>query len=868
MRVAFYARVSTERQQQAQTIEQQVARLREYVASHDGYSVQEEHIFRDDGYSGATLKRPGLDALRDQAAQAAFEDVLVTAPDRLARNYVHQMVLLEELTQRGCPVQFIDHPLGNGPHDHLVVQIRGAVAEYERTLIADRMRRGRQAKLRSGQLLPWTRAPYGYRLDPERPRDPTLVRTDAAEAALVQDLFMTYAAGEATLWALAKGLTDRGVLSPTGRHHWTPSSIRGILINPCYTGLAVSGRWQVVPARQRASALRPIGSGWSHSTRAHPQAEQITIPVPALVSAEQFALVQQRLATNQQLALRSTTHEYLLRGLISCGRCRLQCTGRQNHHAERYRYYVCRGKQHPTSSSHDDRCPARFIPAAQLDDLVWTDLCQVLQHPEHLRQALDRAKAGAWLPDELRRRQLTLRGIQEALARQRERLLEAYLAEVVELAEFERKDGELRHRQEDLARQERELAVRSQRQLEVSVLAQSMIEICERLSCGLAHATFAQRRQLIELLIDRVVVTDGAVEIRYVIPTTDASTHTRFCHLRTDYFNRPAVIVGADDALGKPMRGVGDKQEQAPRDGRFLQGHDLHPGVVRQRQAGRGKRLLPAIDLLGLPGGTRQPLEVRHDLLPPPAIRQVDAIQPEARDPGEPPRPKRLCQGFREIPRVEDDGLKEEAKPTALLDEPQRQLMFRDAARRLQPEPHGEVPARRDPVRGHHHVPFDPLLGLGVLDDRDLLHRFRIHVVLEDRVVDDQKAAAGLGEAGVLFHEPDQSPHDLLGRPGGFPEEPALGARMAVAGKEVIEGLHREAGRHDQPNDVLGKVLELVGSTKTIPEAVQQFCPHRRNAHHRPHRRLLLRRSCDDCCVESVSTPSTPKLLRLAQVRY
>jgi site-specific DNA recombinase len=592
MRVAFYARVSTERQQQAQTIEQQVTRLREYVASHDEYAVREEHIFRDDGYSGATLKRPGLDALRDEAAQATFEGVLVTAPDRLARNYVHQMVLLEELAQRGCPVQFLDHPLGNDPHDHLVVQIRGAVAEYERTLIADRMRRGRQAKLRSGRLLPWTRAPYGYRLDPERPRDPTLVRVDTAEAAIVQDLFMTYAAGEATLWALAKGLTDRGVLSPAGRNHWTASSIRGILINPCYTGLAVSGRWQVVPARRRASALRPIGPGWSHSARAHPQAEQITIPVPALVSAEQFALVQQRLATNQQLALRSTTHEYLVRGLVSCGRCRLQCTGRQNQHAERYRYYVCRGKQPPTSSSHDDRCPARFIPAAQLDELVWTDLCQVLQHPEHLRQALDRAEAGTWLPDELRRRQATLRSIQAGLARQRERLLEAYLAEVVALAEFERKDGELRHRQEDLARQERELAARNQRQLEVSVLAQSMIEICERLRRGLDHATFAQRRQLVELLIDRVVVTDGTVEIRYVIPTTEASTHTRFCHLRTDYFDLPGAALAVEQDAASPVQVVADDVVQIPMavcchdesDGAVVgEMHRAHPGTRLRR---------------------------------------------------------------------------------------------------------------------------------------------------------------------------------------------------------------------------------------------------------------------------------------------
>jgi site-specific DNA recombinase len=72
--------------------------------------------------------------------------------------------------------------MSDDPHDHLLLQIRGAVAEYERTLIAKRMRRGRLAKLRAGLLLPWTRAPYGYRMSPDRPRDPRGVTTDPAEA--------------------------------------------------------------------------------------------------------------------------------------------------------------------------------------------------------------------------------------------------------------------------------------------------------------------------------------------------------------------------------------------------------------------------------------------------------------------------------------------------------------------------------------------------------------------------------------------------------------------------------------------------------------------------------------------------------------
>ena len=179
MRVALYVRVSTDRQQQAQTIEQQVTQLQGFVAAHEGegWTVAAEHVFRDDGYSGAKLDRPGLDALRDRAAQAAFDVVLVTAPDRLARKLVHQMVVLEELERHGVRVVFCDRPPSDDPHEQLVTQIRGAVAEYERTLIADRMRRGRQARLRSGQLLPWTRAPYGYRLHPSGPATRQLCRS-------------------------------------------------------------------------------------------------------------------------------------------------------------------------------------------------------------------------------------------------------------------------------------------------------------------------------------------------------------------------------------------------------------------------------------------------------------------------------------------------------------------------------------------------------------------------------------------------------------------------------------------------------------------------------------------------------------------
>src|SRR5215217_8226004 len=151
---ALYVRVSTDRQAQAQTIEQQLERLKAHLEM-EGEALSAENVFRDDGYSGASLNRPGLDQLRDRVRRTVVNRVMVTSPDRLARNYVHEMVLIEELERAGCSVEFLDRPMSHDHHDQLLLQIRGAVAEYERVLIAERMRRGRQMRLRSGTMLPW-----------------------------------------------------------------------------------------------------------------------------------------------------------------------------------------------------------------------------------------------------------------------------------------------------------------------------------------------------------------------------------------------------------------------------------------------------------------------------------------------------------------------------------------------------------------------------------------------------------------------------------------------------------------------------------------------------------------------------------------
>ncbi|MHC4307890.1 MAG: recombinase family protein, partial [Planctomycetota bacterium] len=500
MEVALYVRVSTNRQQQQQTIEQQIARLQDYLATQPDWHLADAHLYRDDGYSGTKLNRPGLDRLRDRAALGAFERVLITAPDRLARNYVHQMLLLEELTQRGCQVEFLERPMSDDPHDHLLLQIRGAVAEYERTLIADRMRRGRQAKIRSGRLLPWTVPPYGYLRDPECPRDPSRLRLDPVKAAVVIQLFAWYTDPHmsSTLYGVAKQLSDEQIPTPTGKPRWNTASVRGILCNPVYTGSAHSGKSRLVPARQRYSALRPVGPGRSH--RPTPPEDWLPIAVPALISQETFDAAQARLKHNSRRARRNNTaHAYLLRGLLSCGQCQLACTGRSSQSG--YSYYVCRGRTEPLRVALGARCTARYTRAQPLDDLVWQDLCQVLTQPALITHELQRAQEGAWLPQALQARQRTLREALAQLDRQQARLLDVYLAEVIGREEFERKRQELTQTHQSLTRQQHQLEAQAQQQVDVLALAHGIEAFCQRIAPTLDQLTFAQRRQLVELLV-------------------------------------------------------------------------------------------------------------------------------------------------------------------------------------------------------------------------------------------------------------------------------------------------------------------------------------------------------------------------------
>jgi site-specific DNA recombinase len=332
---AIYARVSSDQQAEAGTIDSQLAALRARVAA-DGLPLAEDLIFSDEGYSGATLLRPALDQLRDLVALQGLDRLYVHSPDRLARHYAYQVLLLEEFQRAGVEVIFLNRPVGQSPEDELLIQVQGMIAEYERAKIMERSRRGKRYAAQQGKVAVLSGAPYGYRYI-------TLAEGDGqaryeiipSEALIVQQIFAWVGLERLSLGEVCRRLKQQGVLTRTGKTTWDPAVIRAMLKNPAYKGQAGFGKTHDSPPRPKLRPQRghPVHPRRPRTTLDVPQAQWLSIPVPALISADLFAAVEAQLAENRARARqRQRGARYLLQGLVVCAQCQYAFYGKPISH--------------------------------------------------------------------------------------------------------------------------------------------------------------------------------------------------------------------------------------------------------------------------------------------------------------------------------------------------------------------------------------------------------------------------------------------------------------------------------------------------------------------------------------------------------
>ncbi len=306
VRPALYARVSSEQQAEAGTIASQLEALRQRVRQ-DDLALEDELCFADDGYSGTTLLRPALERLRDVAAAGGIDRLYVYSPDRLSRKYAYQVLLLDELRRGGVEVVFLNSAIGDSPEQHLLLQVQGMLAEYERAQLMERCRRGKLHTARAGGANALAAAPYGYRYV-RKADGGGVARFDVLleEARVVRQIFEWVGCEHVSLAEVARRLQQQGIRTRTGQPRWDRSTLCDMLKNPAYIGTAVYGRTRVGPRRPR---LRPPRGQPDQPRRPYSTYETpspgIVIPVPVLVSAELFAAVGEQLEENRRRNRRS-----------------------------------------------------------------------------------------------------------------------------------------------------------------------------------------------------------------------------------------------------------------------------------------------------------------------------------------------------------------------------------------------------------------------------------------------------------------------------------------------------------------------------------------------------------------------------------
>ena len=518
---AIYARVSSDRQKEEQTIASQTSALRAYAAEH-GYLVPEGWVYEDEGWSGATLVRPGLERVRDLAAQGQVDSLLVYSPDRLSRKYAYQVLLLEEFARAGVDVVFVRAPRVETPEEVLLVQFQGMIAEYEKAQISERTRRGKRHRARCGVVNVLSGAPYGYRY--VRKAEGELARYEIfePEAVVVREVFRRYTEETSPIGAITRWLTDSGIPTRTGKPQWERSTIWGMLRNPAYQGTACFQKTAMTPREhvRVTRRLRQRGGVPVHpaSLRDRPREEWIEIPVPALVTPTQYALAQVRLAENRRFAARHTKTPTLLQGLLVCRSCGYAYYRTSTRTSRRTLfYYRCLGSddyRYPEGR----RCTNRPVRQDTLDALVWDEVIRLLEHPALVRQEIDRRLAVVRTehPITVKRESLvkTLDRIRGAIAR----LIEAYQEGLLSLEELRKRMPPLRQR-ETLAEAQRVAFEADLTDAETYVtLARSLEGFLAKLHEAAHTLELADRQRVVRLILKEVQVGPDTLVLRHSIP--------------------------------------------------------------------------------------------------------------------------------------------------------------------------------------------------------------------------------------------------------------------------------------------------------------------------------------------------------------
>ena len=531
LRVALYARVSSEQQTAQRTIASQVTALEAKIVE-DGLHLEPDHRFIDEGYSGATLVRPALERLRDRVAAGAVDRVYVHSPDRLARRYAYQVLLIDEFRRLGIEILFLNRAIGLSPEDDLLLQVQGMVAEYERAKILERSRRGKRHAAHHGRISVLSGAPYGYRyIGKHEGGGVARYAIDEAEAPAVRLMFQWIGHERLSIGEVCRRLQQRGYLTRSGKSAWDRTTVWGILKNPAYIGTAAFGKTRIGARRER---LRPVRGGaeqprWSYGTYDVPETEWLRMPVPALIENELFAAVQEQLAENRRRNRQNRRGQrYLLQGLLVCRRCGYADYGKAispraaNGKRRDYAYYRCCGSD-AYRFGGQRLCANPQLRTDRTDAAVWQEVQRLLHNPDLIAAEDERRLHQAQHPDADRPDRVTAEAQIAKLRRGVARLIDGYAEGLIEKAEFEQRITGLRQRIKIWEQQATALRDEAALRRTLSLLIGRLEDFAKQVQERMTTLDWSLQRDLIRLLVKRVEVDHDEINVVFRVAPSPGS---------------------------------------------------------------------------------------------------------------------------------------------------------------------------------------------------------------------------------------------------------------------------------------------------------------------------------------------------------
>lgn len=523
--IALYARVSTEKQIHSDTIASQIIAIENKIKE-DGYILLDEYKFIDNGFSGANLQRPALERLRDKVYGGEIDKIYIHSPDRLSRKYAYQMILLEEFQKSGIEVIFLNNQINDTPESHLLLQMQGMIAEYERAKITERHRRGRIHAAKKGSVNALSGAPYGYHYIPKHiGGGQASYEINEEEAEIVRKMFYWVGHERLTLGEVWRRINKLCPITRKGKTFWNRATIWKILKNPAYKGQAAFGKRKsgAVAPRIRPQKRSSEHPKWNYSLYNTEKEDWIYIPVPAIIDENLFDVVQEQMEENKKLArVRRENARNLLQGLAVCQICKrayyASKKGKKPGNIKGdYTYYRCSGTNRERFGNDFKICDNKPIRTEVLETAVWEEVQSLLKNPQRLSEEYQRRI------NELKKSPLddtieSLNKQEKRLNLGSSRLIDSYAMGQIDKEEFEPRIKMIKNSLKALEKQKASLTSQNNLKKELQLIVTSIEKFRLSIESSLEAIDWHVKQDIIRMVVKRVEINYNEINVVFRVP--------------------------------------------------------------------------------------------------------------------------------------------------------------------------------------------------------------------------------------------------------------------------------------------------------------------------------------------------------------